>query len=218
MVDENEVRELVRVALIKYLSETGENKLNSLRVKVNASNRHVHLTREHMDILFGKDSNLTKVKDLIQPGEFASDQFVSISDSKGSLNKVRVLGPLRKYTQVEVSLTDTFTLGVKNVPLRDSGNLEGTPGITITGPAGSIELDKGLILAQRHVHMLPSDAEPLGLKNGDFVKMRIEGDRALVFDRVLIRVSPKYALEAHVDIDEANAAMITPDTYGILEL
>lgn len=212
MIDESAVREIVEKVLLQL---TGECEVEiKLKVKVNASNRHVHICREHLDILFGKGYELTKVRDLIQPGEFASDEFVTLAGPKGSFSKVRILGPVRNYTQVEVSVSDTFVLGVKDVCLRDSGSHEGTCGITLVGPKGSVALEKGLILAHRHVHMTPEDAKPFGIEDGQFVSVRVDGPRALVFEKVLARVKPSYALEMHVDIDEANAAMVGSDTWG----
>jgi len=218
MIDESLIRNLVEKSVISILKQRGEICLSGKKVKINASNRHIHLTREHLDILFGVGFELVNVKDLVQPGEFASDQTVTIAGPKGILQKVRILGPVRKYTQIEISLTDSFVLGLGSPPLRDSGNLEGSLGVTLVGPKGTLVLDKGLILALRHVHMTPEDAALLGVKNGDFAKVRIRGERELVFEKVLMRVSPNYALEMHIDTDEANAAMIGPDTYGEIEI
>lgn len=182
------------------------------------SNRHVHLSREDLDLLFGKGYKLTPTKDLGQPGQFACKETVTIVGPKGSIENVRILGPERKDTQIEVSLTDAFRLGVMP-PVRDSGDIEGTPGITIIGPNGKLEKEKGVIIAKRHIHMLPSDAEKFGVKDKDIVKVIVEnGDRKLIFDDVLIRVSEKFALEFHVDTDEANAALLkTGDVVYIVE-
>jgi len=182
------------------------------------SNRHVHLSREDLDLLFGNGYALTPTKDLGQPGQFACKEMVTIVGPKGSIENVRILGPERKDTQIEISLTDAFKLGVMP-PVRDSGDIEGTPGITIIGPNGKLEKEKGVIIAKRHVHMRPSDAEKFGVKDKDIVKVIVEnGDRRLIFDDVLIRVSEKYALEFHVDTDEANAALLkTGDIVYIVE-
>ena len=215
MIDESLIRNIVENVVFNILSKRGEFfLLDKKKVKINASNRHLHLTREHLDILFGTNFELVKTKDLIQPGEFATDQTVNIAGPKGTIQNVRILGPVRKYTQVEISLTDSFALGLGKPPLRDSGNLEGSLPVTIIGKAGTVILDKGLILAQRHVHMTPEDAQVFGVKNGDYAKVRVDGPRELVFEKVLMRVSPNYAFEMHVDIDEANAAMVGADTYG----
>ncbi len=182
------------------------------------SNRHVHLSREDLDLLFGRGYTLTPTKDLGQPGQFACKEMVTIVGPKGSIENVRILGPERKDTQIEISLTDAFKLGIMP-PVRDSGDIEGTPGITIIGPNGKLEKEKGVIIAKRHVHMHPSDAEKFGVKDKDIVKVIVEkGDRKLIFDDVLIRVSEKFALEFHVDTDEANAALLkTGDVVYIVE-
>ncbi|QTA38555.1 phosphate propanoyltransferase [Thermosipho ferrireducens] len=182
------------------------------------SNRHVHLSREDVETLFGKDYKLTPIKDLGQPGQFACQETVVIVGPKGAIEKVRVLGPERKETQVEISLTDAFKLGVMP-PVRDSGDLEGTPGIVIVGPKGSVIKEKGVIIAKRHIHMHPDDAKNYGVEDKQIVKVVVEkAGRRLVFDDVLVRVSKKYALEFHVDTDEANAALLkTGDLVYILE-
>lgn len=179
----------------------------SVMIPMGISNRHVHLNRADMDILFGKDSALTKIKDLKQPGQYASEETITIKGAKGQFEKVRVLGPLREETQIEVSLSDTFLLGVK-APLRESGKLENTPGLELIGPKGSIKKDYGTIVASRHIHMTPDIANSLGLKDKDFVNVEVEGDRGAILKNVLLRVSDKYALEMHLDMDEANAVNV----------
>lgn len=188
------------------------------KIKINSSARHIHVTREDLDILFGKGFELVKKEngDLIQPGEFASEQFVKIEGPKGCFPKVRILGPIRKYTQIEISKTDTYTLGLKNIPLRDSGDLEGSGTVKVTGPCGSIETN-GVIIAQRHIHLDEPTGKAWGFKNGDWAKVYVDGDRKLIFDRVYVRVKSNFAPEMHVDADETNAAYITPDTWGIVE-
>lgn len=177
-------------------------------IVVGVSNRHVHLSREDLDVLFGKGYELKPIKDLGQPGQYAADEKVIIVGPKGAIEQVRVLGPVRNQTQIEISKTDAFKLGV-NPPVRDSGDIEGTPGIVIVGPKGTVVKDKGVILAKRHIHMLPKDAQHYGVKDKDIVKVVCEKEgRRLVFDDVLIRVSEKFALEFHVDTDEANAALL----------
>ncbi len=188
-------------------------KKKEIPIVAGVSNRHVHLSKEDVEILFGKDYQLTPIKDLGQPGQFACKETVIIAGPKGAIEGVRVLGPERKETQVEISLTDAFKLGVMP-PVRDSGDLEGTPGITIIGPNGTVVKSKGVIIAKRHIHMHTSDAERFGVKDKDIVKVIVEkGDRRLIFDDVLIRVSEKFALEFHVDTDEANAAMLKTGDY-----
>ena len=175
------------------------------RVPLGVSNKHLHLTQEHVEILFGKGHQLTNMKDVKQPGQFACEECVKIIGPKGEVPKVRVLGPARNETQIELSMTDARTLGV-NVPIRESGKLEGTPGLILEGPCGRVELDHGAIAALRHIHMTPDIAEQLGLKDGDCVGVESSGLRPTLFRDVLVRVSPKYAYEMHIDTDEANAA------------
>lgn len=179
-----------------------------LKVPVGVSNRHVHLSEADLAILFGDGHALTPIKDLSQPGQFASDEVVSLIGPKGRIDKVRILGPVRKQTQVEISRTDSFILGVKP-PVRDSGDLKGSPGIIIEGPKGKVEIQEGVICAQRHLHLHPEEAEMLGLKDKEYISVRVQGDRALVFDQVFVRVHPQFAMDLHIDIDEANAAGLT---------
>ncbi|NPV43645.1 MAG: phosphate propanoyltransferase [Firmicutes bacterium] len=187
---------------------------NRKEIPVGVSNRHVHLSRDHVEILFGKGYSLTKMKEL-QPGQFAARETVTLVGRKGVLEKVRVLGPSRNMTQVEISLTDGYKLGLKP-PIRDSGDLKGSEGVTIVGPEGSIKLKEGVICAARHIHMTPQDAATWDVKDGDRVDVEIKGIRGLVFKNVLVRVSPKYRLEMHIDTDEANAAGLeTGDTVEI---
>jgi len=184
--------------------------VETLEMPVGVSGRHIHLCRADMDILFGEGSELTHKKDLKQPGQFASDEVVTLKGPKGQLNKVRVLGPLRKETQVEISVADGFALGLK-APMRLSGKLEGTPGVEIIGPKGTVQKDYGVIVAQRHIHIMPEDAERFGLKNGDEVDIALKGDRGGVMSRVVVRAVPNSALEIHVDMEEANAFFLHND-------
>ena len=174
------------------------------KVPVGISNRHVHLTQEHLEELFGPGHRLTKLKDLSQPGQFASEETVTLVGPKGSLEGVRILGPVRDASQVELSATDTFKLGVRP-PVRESGDLDGTPGIEIVGPAGKVHLEQGVIIAARHIHMSPREAAAFGLRDGDRIEVEVPGERGGVFENVLIRVSPHYALDLHLDTDEGNA-------------
>jgi len=161
-----------------------------------------------MDTLFGPGSELTFVKALTQPGQFSAEEQVTLVGPKREIKKVRVLGPLRPRTQIEISRTDAFTLGLKP-PVRDSGDVAQSAPITIVGPKGKIDLPEGAIIAKRHIHMTPKDAQELGLKEKDIVSVRVaEGDRSLIFDQVLVRVNENFALDFHVDTDEANAAGI----------
>ncbi len=183
------------------------------QVIVHVSNRHVHLCAEHRDVLFGTRYELTKWKDLIQPEQYASKEVVTLVGEKGRIEKVRVLGPLRKETQVEISGTDQYILGLQ-APVRDSGNLEGTPGIRIIGAAGEVVTDHGVVRALRHIHMTPEDARRVGVADRGIVDVRLNGDRATVCEGVLIRVSEPAALEMHIDTDEANAAGVSSESIG----
>lgn len=174
-------------------------------IPIGISNRHIHLCREDMDILFGKGSELTWKQDMKQPGQYACQETVIIRGPKGEFKKVRVLGPLRPETQVEISMTDSFTLGVRP-PIRESGDLKDTPGIEIIGPAGSVKKDSGVIIALRHIHMSTEDAKMFGVKDRDVVSVVVGDDtRRAILSNVTVRVSDKYALEMHLDIDEGNA-------------
>ena len=183
---------------------------------VEVSARHIHLNREDMDILFGAGSELHVKKMLSQPGQFASEEQVVLKGPKGEM-KLRVLGPLRKETQIEVSLTEARQLGVKAL-IRESGVLDGTEGgVTMVGPAGEKAIDRGIIAAKRHIHMTPADAEKYGVENGQIVAVKIETpERSVVFGDTVVRVSDKYALAMHIDTDEANAACIAGEAQGEL--
>lgn len=182
-------------------------KLNKRQVPVGISNRHVHLCRSDMDILFGKGSQLTVKKPVRQPGQFAAEETVTLRGPKQELSHVRVLGPLRGETQIELSLADGRTLGVKP-PIAISGQLDGTPGIEIIGPCGSVKKERGVIAALRHIHMLPEMAAEMGFTDGEIVDVKIEGERGGLLSGVLMRVAPNSAFEMHIDVEEANAHCI----------
>jgi len=194
-------------ALIRRIVQEVEKKLEEEEglIPVGVSNRHVHLSQEDLYDLFGYGYELTKFKDLSQPGQFASKETVVIRGPKGKFEKVRILGPVRKNTQVEISVSDSFKLGIKT-PVRESGDIENTPGIIIEGPKGSIEKDKGLIVALRHIHVPEDCAKKCGFQNGQMVTVMSEGIRKTAFYNVLVRVSDKYSLEMHIDMDEANSS------------
>lgn len=173
-------------------------------VVCNVSNRHVHITEDDFKTLFGHSYAMRKLKDLMQPGEFASKELLEITGPKGSIKKVRILGPFRKYTQVEISRTDCFKLGV-SAPVRESGKMSGSAPIKLAGPAGELEIKEGCIVAARHIHMTPADALELELKDAGIVRIEISGKRGGILGDTLVRVSPKYVLECHIDTDEANA-------------
>lgn len=181
---------------------------------VETSARHVHLTQEHLEILFGKGYQLTKKKELSQPGQYACEERVTIVGSKKEMAGVSILGPVRKDTQVELSLTDARSIGVA-APVRESGDIAGSGSCKIVGPAGEIEITEGVIAAKRHIHATAADAEKLGVKNGEVVSVKVETDgRSLVFGDVVVRVSDSYALAMHIDTDESNAAGCGREQYG----
>ena len=190
---------------------------NSRGIPVAISARHIHLTQEVVEILFGEGHQLTPLKELSQPGQFACEERLTIIGPKRSIAKVRILGPVRGKCQIEVSRTDEYTLGI-DAPVRASGDVANSPGITLEGPNGKLTLEQGVICAQRHIHMRPEDAEHFGVKHKDIVEVAMDTDgRDLIFGDVLVRVSEKYALEMHIDTDEANAAEITQgDISGML--
>ena len=171
------------------------------------SNRHIHISQKDLDTIFGEGYELTKMKDLSQPGQYACEEKVDVVGPKKTIKGVRILGPVRPDTQLEVSITDAFTLGVAPM-IRNSGDVVDTPGVRIVGPKGEVEIEKGTIVAARHIHMHTNDGEEFGVKDGEIVSIKVPGPRGLVFDNVLVRVHPSYALEMHVDIEEGNAAGI----------
>ena len=173
------------------------------RVPVGVSNRHVHLSREDLESLFGKGYELTRMKDLSQPGQYACKETVTLCGPKGAIEKVRILGPVRSQTQVEILTADCFKMGVKAEP-KMSGELAGTPGITLVGPKGSVQTKEGLIIAQRHIHMTPADAGRFGVCDGQTVSIQADGIRGGVFGHVAIRVTETSGLECHIDTEEAN--------------
>lgn len=172
---------------------------------VNVSARHMHITPENLEILFGPGAKLTKQKDLYQEGEFASEQLVTlVGPRQRIIPNVRILGPTRNYTQVELSYTDGIYLGI-DLPLRISGDHQGTGGITMLGPKGALTINQGVIRAMRHVHMSQTDMDHYVVKDGDFMKLKIEGPCGVTFDRLRVRYHPKVILEVHIDTDEGNA-------------
>jgi putative phosphotransacetylase len=210
-VDQKVLVQLIREVTIRALA----NNQTTLEVPIAVSNRHIHLSKEHVERLFGRNYQLNKWKDLSQPGQFASKETVTLIGPKGKLEKVRVLGPARGDTQIEISLFDGYTLGI-TPPIRDSGDIDGTPSVNIQGPRGQLKVDQGLICAARHIHMNPDDATRFQVTNGQRVQVKVTGQRGVIFDNVLIRVSPKYKLEMHIDVDEANAAQIKNGQWGVL--
>lgn len=213
----DEVERLTREVVRRLRGEEPAGAPLGLGIPVTVSARHVHVSRSVVDRLFGESFELTKLRDLGQPGEFASEQTVTlVGRSMRSIEGARVLGPVRGYTQAELSRTDAFRLGL-DLPTRRSGDLAGSEPITIVGPAGTVALREGAIRATRHVHMTERDAEVHRVKDGDLVRIRFPGPRALVLENVLIRVAKSAALELHLDVDDANAAEVrAPMTVEIL--
>lgn len=181
---------------------------------VETSARHVHLSQEDLETLFGKGYELTKKKDLSQPGQYACEERVTVVGSKKELAGVSILGPVRPASQVEISLTDARSIGVA-APIRESGDTAGSGACKLVGPAGEVELKEGVIAAKRHIHATPEDAEKLGVADKEVVSVKIDTDgRSLVFGDVVVRVSPKFALAMHIDTDESNAAGCGREVYG----
>jgi acetate kinase len=183
---------------------------------VEVSAHHIHLTQEHVEALFGKGHQLTKHADLSQPGQYACKEQLAIVGPKGRIERVRVLGPARKYTQIEIAMTEQFKLGIAP-PIRESGDIADTPGCTLESPTGSVAVDRGVICALRHIHMTPEDALRYGVRDKSVVRVCIAGDRELVFGDVLVRVDPNFALAMHIDTDEANAANVKTGARGYIE-
>ena len=184
------------------------------KVLVETSARHIHLSADAVETLYGKGAELTVKKMLSQPGQFATgNEKITLVGPKGTL-AVSVLGPIRPANQVELSYTDARTLGLKSVPVRESGDVAGTPGIKMVGPAGESGITEGVIIAKRHIHMTPADAEKIGVADKQIVKVRVGTDRPVIFDDVVCRVSDKFALAMHIDTDECNAAGAFGEVYG----
>lgn len=186
-----------------------------VRFPIGISARHLHLSQEDLEKLFGPGYTLNPQKPLSQPGQFSCLETVALYGPKGSFPKIRVLGPVRRRTQVEISRSDAFLLGL-DPPIRDSGALDGSPGARLTGPAGEVDLPQGVIVAQRHLHLHTDEAAQLGLADKDLISVRTEGLRAVIFENVLVRVSPDFAMDLHLDTDEANAAGVRNGDQAVL--
>ncbi len=182
------------------------------KILVETSARHVHLTQEAVEILFGAGHTLTNKKDLSQPGQFACEEKVTVIGPKGVI-KASVLGPTRPANQVELSFTDARTVGLV-APIRESGDVAGTPGCTLEGPCGKIDIAEGVMVAKRHIHMLPEEAAALGVADKEIVSVKVDTARPVIFGDVVVRVSPKFALAMHIDTDESNAACASGVVYG----
>lgn len=178
------------------------------------SARHLHVSRKDLDTLFGEGYELTPKKDLSQPGQFACEERVQVIGPRGSFPSVSILGPIRPKTQIELSASDARAIGV-TAPVRESGDIAGSAPCKLVGPKGEVDLDCGVIIAKRHIHATPEDAEKYGLHDKQIVSVKVKSDeRSLIFGDVVVRVSPKYALAMHIDTDESNAALPAPNTYG----
>lgn len=189
---------------VKGKSENTVSQVNSSEIPVGISNRHVHLSQRDLECIFGKNYQLTKLKDLSQPGQYACKEVVTVCGPKGAIEKVRILGPVRSKTQVEVLAGDCIKLGAVS-HVRLSGDLSRTPGITLVGPKGSVQIEEGLVVAQRHIHMTPEDAKNLGVCYGDIVSIKFDDFRGGIYSNVAIRANDASKLECHLDIEEANA-------------
>ncbi|HHW66350.1 MAG: hypothetical protein PWP07_1238 [Epulopiscium sp.] len=207
--------------LIEYITELVIEEVkkissNAYIVPVGISARHVHLSQEHLEILFGKGYQLTHYKDLSQPGQFAAHEKVEVIGPKGSIKNVRILGPIRSNTQVEVALSDARKLGI-NAPVRSSGDIKGTPGVILRGPAGQVEIPCGVIIAERHLHMSEEEARRFNLKDKDIVTAVVEGSKGGKMSNIVVRVNKDYRLDLHIDTDDANAFNLTQGQYLKLE-
>ncbi len=205
--------------LIHYMCEEAVKRfqtINKYKIPVGVSNRHIHLTQESVDKLFGKGYEL-KVKSMLkQPGQYACEETVLVRGPRGEFPRVRILGPTRSINQLEISITDSFKMGVGRV-IRESGDIAATPGFEVVGPEGSITLPEGCIVALRHIHMTPEIADEMGVKNGEMVDVKFFGERKAILGNVLIRVSPNFSLEMHLDVDEANAVSVKNGDFAILK-
>ena len=197
-------RETLRAMSRSYLKDIVKiHKNEPFLLEVSA--HHIHLSQEHVEALFGEGHQLTWHSDLSQPGQFACKEILTLVGPKGKIERIRVLGPTRKETQIEIAMTEQFKLGI-HPPIRESGDLNGTPGCILEGPKGSVQIEKGVICAARHIHMTPEDALRYGLKDKAIVRVKVRGERELIFGDVLVRVNPNYKMAMHIDTDEANAA------------
>lgn len=184
-----------------------------MKVSIGVSNRHVHLNEKDLEVLFGAEYELEKIRDINQPGQFASKETVTLLTEKGSIDNVRVLGPIRSYTQVEISKTDAYKLGI-NPPVRDSGDLDGSAPISLIGPAGRVDLDSGCIIANRHIHITPKQMEMYGLEGMDTVDVILPGIKGGILHNVALKVSDASYFELHIDTDDANAHLVTSSDFA----
>lgn len=195
-----------RVFILFFITKT-------MRLPIWISNRHIHLSQVDVNKLFGDGYQLKVLKNISQPGQFAGEETVTLSGPKGKIANVRVVGPVRKTTQIEIMMGDNFVLGTQ-APVRISGEFTDGAGITIIGPAGEVYVSAGMIVAQRHLHCTIAEAEQMGIKNGDTINIKIPGPRGLIFENVAVRARDDYALDFHIDIEEANAAGVNVGDWG----
>lgn len=188
---------------------------SKLFIEVEASGRHIHLSKKDKEALFGKGYQLTKAKDLSQPGQYACNERVSVIGPKGILSKVVVLGPEREETQIEITMTDAVALGIK-APIRQSGDVQNTEGAVVSNGENKIRLDKGVIIAKRHIHLTPEDAQRFHVQDGEIVKVKVFGERPLIFDDTVVRVNKNFRTFIHIDYDEANACGYKKGVYGLI--
>lgn len=199
--------------LVEPIQLSDVSKLSNTKIPLGISNRHIHLTAKTFHSLFGEQTEFESMQPLYQPGEFASKHVLTIVGPKQRcIPNVRILGPFRKYDQVEISLTDAIVLGI-NPPVQDSGVLDNAVALTMAGPNGSIYLEKCAIIANRHIHMTNKDAERFQIKNGEFCKVRISGAKSTIFENVLVRINDSWKLQMHLDTDDANAANVRADAF-----
>lgn len=208
----NELSQLLENLVENYNKNKNEVNVDIYKIPVGISGRHIHLSQNDLDTLFGKGYKLTPIKSLSQPGQFACKECLTIAAKKGCIEKVRIIGPTRNKTQVEILRSDAFKLGIKPV-LRLSGDLKDTPGLTVIGPEGSVILNEGTIVAQRHIHFNNLQAKERGFKNGDIVSIRTRGERSAVLENVSVRVGDNGYLDCHIDQEEANALGLGPKDF-----
>lgn len=211
-MQENLVQKIVEEVLQQFLKNQSSPPHDG-KIPIGVSARHVHLAQAEVEQLFGENYQLTPKFELSQPGQFAAEETVVIAGPKGSIERVRILGPARSLSQVEVSWTDAMKLGIKP-PLRISGDIQGSSPVTLIGPKGSVVLNEGLIIAQAHIHMSPEDSAKFNVMDGQSVQIKVEGIRPIILSNVVIRVSERYRLEMHIDTDEANAGLIQQGTVA----
>lgn len=215
-MNSRDLRQIITNLVINELKKSGFSIIGDGRtVPVSVSARHIHVQREHLDLLFGENYELTVYKELSQPGQYAANERVKLKTKKGEIPNVRILGPVRNQTQVEITKSDAYLLGL-DAEVRDSGDLQNTPGIMIEGPQGTLALTEGLIIADRHIHMTPRDTDVFQVRDGQKVSVKVRGAKPGILGNVTIRVSPNYSLDFHVDTDDANAFMLK--TGDLLEI